>query len=192
MSIILLFICSYLIGSIPFAWMVGKYLGNVDLRKLGSGNLGTTNVARNLGVKKGALCFILDMLKGFIVFLVAKNLYDSSIGMYASLFCVLGHCFSIFMKLKGGKGVATSLGIFLAMRWYFALLIILVLLIALLFSRRMSIASLSAFTFNPLIANLLNADKEYLYLSLILFIFIFFTHRQNIDRILKGEEKHLF
>jgi len=112
MKIFLMLVFSYLIGSIPFSYLIPKYVKKVDITKVGSGNIGGTNVMRSIGFFYGAICMILDALKGFIPIMIAKNIFENNLVLFFVLLLpVIGHDYPIFMRFKGGKGVATTVGV---------------------------------------------------------------------------------
>src|SRR6202165_978790 len=139
-------VAAYLIGSIPFGIILAKLFGGVDVRKAGSGNIGATNVARVAGPLPGILTLVLDGLKGVAtVWLSARFTNDSALWMtIAGLFALLGHCFPVWLRFRGGKGVATAAGMFLALCWPAALGAIGIFILVVLFSRFVSLGSVSA------------------------------------------------
>lgn len=193
-KLIFLFFFSYILGSIPFALIVSLPQG-VDPRKEGSKNPGATNVARLLGKKWGILTFIGDSSKGIIALLVASLFLDKIpypkdfVLAGTAFFAVLGHLFSIFLKFKGGKGVATTIGVFLFLTPKAMVISLIVFLIAVGISNYVSVGSLLATALLPLNIFLLNYPSEYIICSLFLVILIWIKHKDNIKRLLKGEEK---
>jgi len=186
---LLLIIFGYLFGSIPFGYLISK-LNGVDIRKVGSGNIGGTNVIRALGKKWGLLTGILDVLKGVIpVFLAVKFLpFDWQIALVA-IFPVLGHIFPIWLNFKGGKGVATAAGVlFVLLGWQNSLILILVWLLILAILQIMSLTNLLLVASLPLIFWFTSFPLAYFILSLALFVLISWAHRENIRRLKKGEE----
>lgn len=193
-KLIFLFFFSYLLGSIPFALLVSLPQG-VDPRKEGSKNPGATNVARLLGKKWGIVTFLGDSLKGVLALLVAflfldKIPYPKELVLAGTaFFAVLGHLFSIFLKFKGGKGVATSIGVFLVLAPKAMLISLVIFLIAVFISNYVSVGSLLATALLPLNIFLMNYPSEYIMCSFFLAILIWIKHKDNIKRLLKGEEK---
>ncbi len=193
-KLIFLFFFSYLLGSIPFALIVALPQG-VDPRKAGSGNPGATNVARLLGKKWGILTFLGDSSKGIIALLIAMAFSDKIpypkevILAGTAFFAVLGHLFSIFLKFKGGKGVATTIGVFLLLTPKAMLISLIIFLIAVFISNYVSVGSLLATALLPLNIFLLKYPSEYIICSFCLAILIWIKHKDNIKRLLKGEEK---
>ncbi|TCK02915.1 glycerol-3-phosphate 1-O-acyltransferase PlsY [Phorcysia thermohydrogeniphila] len=187
---ILACILAFVFGSIPFGFVIGKLKG-VDVRQYGSGNIGATNVSRVLGKKYGALVLLLDALKGALPVLFLKvSGYSIEYQVVAGLSAILGHCFSPFLKFRGGKGVATGLGVFLVVSPKVTLIAFLVFLSVFLTTRYVSLSSITAALSFPLVFRFLEKPSDFT--SLILFITAFVVvgkHYQNIIRLLKGEEK---
>lgn len=193
---IFFFLLAYFLGSLPFALIIALPQG-VDPRKEGSKNPGATNVARLLGKKWGFLTFIGDAGKGILAILLAlistgTTFYEDPF-LYAGIagFSVLGHLFPIFLKFKGGKGVATTIGTFLILTPKALLATLIVFVLAVFFSGYISLGSLLSVALLPLLIYIFNYSSEYVYVSLILCILIWIKHKDNIKRLLKGEEKNL-
>jgi|SRR5665213_272933 glycerol-3-phosphate acyltransferase PlsY len=187
-------VVAYVAGSIPSAYLAGKWHG-VDLRKLGSGNLGATNVVRVLGIRTGAIVFLVDSLKGFfpVFFLPALTgtLHPEMVSLTVGAAAILGHVRPVFLLgQKGGKGVATAGGVFLGVAWVPAIIAFAVWIIVFAASRYVSVASLSAAVALPLafLATGRPVSDPYFVASIIVAIFVFFTHRANITRLRRGEE----
>lgn len=181
-------VVAYALGNISPASIIAK-ANNVDIRKEGSGNPGTTNVIRVLGIKEGVKTLLLDMLKAFIAVKVGFALLGSVGGMIGFAGVLLGHCFPVMYKFKGGKGVAAALGAALALTWPAAMVSFIVAVIALLVSKKMSIGSLiAAVVFPPLC---LFYTPEYFIFSIFISIFLIIRHIPNIKRIKNGEENSL-
>lgn len=181
-------IVAYLIGNISPARLMGKLHG-IDITAEGSGNPGTTNVIRILGIKAGLLTLLIDALKGFVAVKFGYA-FAWPIGQYAGfVFVMLGHCYPYFYKFKGGKGVAAALGAALALNWPSAILAIFFGIIVLLFNRRMSVASLSAAILYPIL--MFFTAREMTVFALLVAAFIIYTHMPNIQRLRAGEEPKL-
>lgn len=187
---------AYVSGSVPSAYLAGKWKG-VDLRKHGSGNLGATNVVRVLGAKIGAAVFAVDIAKGFFpVYLLSKYVDVSRPELFAmalGVFAILGHIKPIFLITKGGgggKGVATAAGVFLGLAPIPMLIAFSVWLLVFLISRYVSLASLVAAVALPIALVLKGASIQdpLLLLALAIGIFVFYTHRANIQRLINGSE----
>ena len=179
---------AYLLGCIPFGLVVARFKG-VDLRSAGSGNIGATNALRAMGKGAGALTLVGDMLKGVAAVLLATRFAGAEAGLLAALAAVVGHDFPVFLGFKGGKGVATSFGVMLALDPMLGLLGLATWLIAFIIWRYSSLAALVSFALTPLGAWALNRGQGGLALlcsSLTALIIV--KHRGNISRLLKGEE----
>ena len=179
-------IVAFLIGAIPSGFIIGL-LSGIDIRKLGSGNIGATNVTRLLGKKAGLFTLILDILKGIIAIKLFQDFPGSDVYLLG-LAAIFGHCFSPFLKFKGGKGVATSLGVFLYLAIYQALVVIVVFLITLKISNYISLSSIFAAITLPLAIFITNYNLELFQISLIVSALVIYKHRENIQRLIKGNE----
>ncbi len=194
MIAITLLVAAYLIGAIPFGLLIGRLVG-ADVRRAGSGNIGATNVGRVLGKKLGALTLVCDMAKGFLpVWLAASLLPDTTANrewlvMACGLATVVGHMFPLYLQFKGGKGVATALGVFLFISPWSVLISLLVFSGALTAFRYVSVASLTAALLIPLWLWLLGESPVILLTALAIVVLIWFQHRSNIGRLLRGTEK---
>ena len=197
-SIILI---SYLLGSLPTGFLVGKYFKNIDLRTIGSGSTGATNVLRNIGKWPALFVFIIDVGKGLIAVTIAKGLanqglIDSNQGLIeviAGISAISGHIWPIWLKGKGGKAVATGLGMFLALSWKVGLASLGVFLIVLAKSNFVSLSSISAALLLPIFMffDLGNFVNPYFFISLIVSFLVIWKHRTNINRLIKGEESKI-
>lgn len=199
-QVILACLISYLLCAINYSVIISNLFLHNDIRKLGSGNPGTTNMFRNFGFKWGALTFILDMSKGlltsgitWIVFTAITN--DSelakSIAYICSSFAVIGHIFPFELKFKGGKGLATTLGIMLVLTPFIALIAFVALIIIVLITDRMSIGSLvvsAIYLTYHLIVFIPLANWTVVGASSLIFVLIVFAHRSNIKRLIQGKE----
>ena len=188
-------VAAYLIGSIPFGILLAKMFGGVDVRKAGSGNIGATNVARVAGPLPGILTLVLDALKGVAaVWLAARFANDSAMWMtLAGLSALIGHCFPVWLRFHGGKGVATAAGMFLALCWPAALGAIGVFILVVLFSRFVSLGSVSAAAAMPLLIYLLWAPHHAPPLIVTFGAFaaamlVVYKHDANIQRLVEGRE----
>ncbi|MHB9052517.1 MAG: glycerol-3-phosphate 1-O-acyltransferase PlsY [Thermoleophilia bacterium] len=186
---------AYILGSVPFALMIGKGIYRVDVRERGSGNIGTTNVFRVLGKKAGALVFILDLLKGFApVFLALRLVSDDNAALVAVLAAgaaIAGHTFSIFLKFRGGKGVATGGGAILALMPVLFLMAFAFFWLVLLAGRFVSVASLSAAAFLSIAVFVTGQPRPYIVFTLAGTAMIFYAHRANIARLANGSESRV-
>ena len=190
LKISILFVC-YLLGSLPTGFLFGKYLKNIDLRKIGSGSTGATNVFRNVG-KWPALCvFIIDVFKGFVAVKIAHIFISESIyEVLAGSLAVSGHIWPIWLKGKGGKAVAAGLGIFIALSWQVGLASFGIFLIVLSLSKFVSLSSIIASFLLPvfMFAHLGKLDHPYCIFSIFVATLIIWKHNTNISRIKKGIE----
>ncbi len=190
-----LIIIAYLIGGIPLGVLVGRARG-VDIRQYGSGNIGASNVLRLLGAKAGILVWLADVLKGAVPVAGARFALIHSFGMnrpelglsLVALGAVLGHCFSPYLKLSGGRGVSTSLGALLAIDWRVGLLVFGAWLVVITISRYISLASILAAASSPLVFALYGDSRYYMMLGVVLAIILIERHRPNIGRLLAGSE----
>jgi len=197
-AIFSLVLAAYLLGSVPTSYLFGKSKG-IDLRQHGSRNIGATNALRVLGAKIGIFTMIIDISKGFFAVYISKLILPGISDIYLifiGLAAVIGHIFTIFLKFKGGKGVATSAGVFLALAPAASLIAVLVFIITITISKYVSLGSIlaaAALFIYELIMNLNNCFQNYeiLIFTGVIFIFILIRHRSNINRILKGKENKL-
>ena len=190
LKILILILC-YLLGSFPTGFLIGKYLKNIDLRKMGSGSTGATNVLRNVGKWPALFVFIIDVLKGFIAVKISYILISESIyEVLAGSLAVSGHIWPIWLKGKGGKAVATGLGIFIALSWQVGLASFGIFLLVLSFSKFVSLSSITASFLLPVFMFLYlgKMDHPYFIFSVLVAILIIGKHKTNIARIIKGIE----
>jgi len=182
---IIIFI-SYLLGSIPFGFLLTKIFLNKDIRKIGSGNIGATNALRTGNKTLGYATLILDILKAIIPLIFVKIYYSEY--LYISSLCVfLGHVFPVWLKFKGGKGVATYVGILCCINIYLGIGFGIVWLITFVIFKYSSLSSLIGALSIPII-NFLFFNNQIFYFFIIMFILIFYTHRENIKRLLNRTE----
>jgi glycerol-3-phosphate acyltransferase PlsY len=190
LSWILVLLGAYLLGGISFSYVAGRLARGADLRRLGSGNLGATNVIRQIGWSWGLAVLALDLAKGYVAVAAAERILGAGPGpLLAGLAAILGHSFTPYLGFKGGKGVATSAGVFLRLAPGATGLALAVFLAVLLSFRMVSVASLMAALSLPLAVLLLReGDELLLALTLLAALLIWIRHRSNIARILRGEE----
>ncbi len=179
-------ILSYVLGSIPFSLIIAKIKG-INLREVGSGNIGATNVARTGNKGLAALALFLDTFKGFIAVYIAQQFFDDNLCIYISaILAVLGHMFPIWLKFKGGKGVATTLGVLIALNMLVALIFIFAWIMVFFIFRYSSLASLSAITIAVITSFFFQMDLS---LTLIVIeVLVFLKHHKNITNLLQGKE----
>lgn len=192
---ILIIIISYLIGSIPTGYLIGKYFFKVDIKTLGSGNIGATNVLRNLGKKMGLLTLLGDSLKGFIpvLFAVLYKPYplNQTLLFFCALMAFLGHLFPLYLKFKGGKGVATALGIYLILFPLQLLYSAIIFFLIVFKTRYVSLGSIISALAMPLFVSFSAKDSYQIMLTVIISALIIYKHKENIQRLLEGRENKL-
>ena len=186
MDIFLIGISSYLMGSIPFGFILTKIFLKKDIREIGSGNIGATNALRTGNKVIGYSTLILDILKAVVPVVYIKIFYQDF--LYIASLCVfLGHIFPIWLKFKGGKGVATYLGILFAINFYFGIIFILSWLVTFFITKFSSLSSLIGAASIPIYLLILTQFDQVIFFTII-FVLIFFTHRENIKRLKNKEE----
>ena len=195
---------AYLLGSISFSIIISKKMAGFDVREKGSGNAGATNMLRSVGKKAAALTLLGDALKGVaaiafaaIVGLIAKNSDKALLVQIAGILVVIGHTFPIFFGFKGGKGVATSLGVLLMTNWKIGLICLVFAIVLMALTKMVSMGSVGAAILFPVLVLFINTNyivsegSGYLIYSIILAALVAFNHRSNIQRILNGTENKL-
>ena len=202
---IIVAIIAYAIGSISFSVIISKKMAGFDLREKGSGNAGSTNMLRTVGKRAAALTLLCDVLKGVIAVLIAvligkivKNVDKALLVQIAGIAVVIGHTFPIFFEFKGGKGVATSLGVLLTINWKIGLICLVFALVIMAVTRIVSMGSVGAAILCPILTIFLSTNFivpakgiKYLLFSLILAGIVIFNHRENLKRIIAGTENKL-
>lgn len=189
LKIILCVILSYLIGSIPSAYLIGKIFFKKDIRTIGSGNVGATNAYRAFGAFAGALTMALDILKGTLgaSLPIIFKAPDHHMVLFIGFAAVLGHCFSIFLHFKGGKAVSTSAGILLAYNPVLFLLTFSTFILLVLLTSTVSLASLTTLVLLS-ITSLFYKDLIFSIVAIVVTIFVFWRHKENIKRLMRNEE----
>ena len=177
----------YLAGSIPFGILISKVLGLGDLRKVGSGNIGATNVLRTGNKLAAFLTLLFDFSKGLCAVLIARHFFGEDAVQVSAASALMGHCFPIWLRFRGGKGVATFLGATIALSFIIGIICCFVWLFVAVVRKMSSLASLTSSASAPIAAIFLNHPNTILLLVLLMSI-VFFRHKQNIDRIIKGVE----
>lgn len=202
---IIMAIIAYLIGSINFSVILSKKMAGFDVREKGSGNAGSTNMLRSVGKKAAALTLICDILKGVVsigIAILLGNVVDNMnreiLLQIAGIAVVIGHTFPIFFGFRGGKGVATSLGVILMSNWQIGLICLVFALVLMVLTRMVSLGSCAAAVLFPVLTLFINTNytvlsegksgKVYFIYSVLLAIIVLFNHRSNIKRILNGTE----
>ncbi|MBR3325108.1 MAG: glycerol-3-phosphate 1-O-acyltransferase PlsY [Clostridia bacterium] len=206
-SFIIVIVASYLIGSISFSVLFTKKFAGFDVRKRGSGNAGSTNVLRTAGKKVAIITLICDILKGVIAVFFAimiGNMFNvddhtkATLAEFAGIFVVIGHTFPIFFEFKGGKGVATALGVLLVFNWKIGLICLIFALIIMAITKIVSLGSVSAAILFPILCIFIQQNYivegdhfSYIIFGLIMALIVSFNHRENIKRIMEGKENKL-
>ena len=186
MELGLIILLSYLMGSIPFGFILTKILLKKDIREIGSGNIGATNVMRTGNKMIGYITLSLDILKAIIPLLIIK-FYNPEFLFISALSIFLGHVFPLWLKFKGGKGVATYVGMLFCINYILGFVFIICWLIIFIISRYSSLSSLIASLTIPFYHFFIIDNNNY-YFFIILFILIFFTHRENVKRLINNTE----
>jgi len=186
-----IFVVSYLLGSFPSGFLYAKNLKGIDLRNVGSGSTGATNVLRNIGKWPALIVFIIDVLKGFIAvkiayFFLSENIFQ----VLAGLSAITGHIWPIWLKGKGGKAVATGLGMFIALSWKVGVASFGTFLIVISLTKIVSLSSITAAFLLPIYMLIYVGTFNHTFsiFSFLVAIIVIWKHRSNIQRILKGEE----
>lgn len=205
---IIIAIIAYLIGSVNFSIIISKKTAGFDVREKGSGNAGTTNMLRSVGKKAAAITLLCDILKGVISIGIAiiigklwTDLNAELLLQIAGIAVVIGHTFPIFFGFKGGKGVATSLGVLLMSNWQIGLICLVFALILMILTRMVSLGSCAAAVLFPVLTLFINdhytvltegkSGSVYFIYSVILAVIVLFNHRSNIKRLLNGTENKI-
>ena len=197
-------IVAYLIGSISFSVIISKRVAGFDVREKGSGNAGATNMLRSVGKKAAVLMLLCDALKGVLAIIfaivagaIAKNSDKALLVQMAGILVVVGHTYPVFFGFKGGKGVATSLGVLLMTNWKIGLICLVFALVLMALTRIVSMGSVGAAILFPVLTLFIHTNytisegSSYLVYSIILALIVAFNHRSNIRRILNGTENKL-
>ena len=191
MELSALILCAYLIGSIPFGYLIAKSRG-VDILAVGSGSIGATNVRRSLGNGPAFVVFILDTLKGFVPAMIAAQQFHDPVKTFlVGMVALVGHCFSIFLKLKGGKGVATGLGALVATNYHVALSALGIFIAFVLIFELVSLASIMAALSVGIFGIVFGAPQPVVGCLFFLAAFVIFKHRANIVRLFNRTEPKL-
>lgn len=185
-------VLSYLFGSIPSGYIIFYLSEKKDIRNFGSQAIGATNVLRLKGWKFALPILVIDFLKGFLpAFLALKIFEDRTFALICAFLAVLGHCFPVYIRFKGGKGIATTFGAYSILAFKPFLFTLAIFAAATITSRYVSLGSLLAALSYPLFILLFNKEIEIAYMAFALFILIAFMHRDNIKRLVKGKERKL-
>ena len=201
---IFVILAAYLLGSISFSVIISKKMAGFDVREKGSGNAGSTNVLRTVGKKAAIITLLCDTLKGVVAVLIAfivgliigENADKALLVQLAGFFVILGHTFPVFFGFKGGKGIATALGVLLVTNWNIGLVCLVFALVVMAITRMVSLGSIAAAVLFPILVIFVGhtayiADGGYFIYSLILAALVIFNHRANIKRLIEGKENKL-
>ena len=199
---VIIAIIAYLIGSVNFSVILSKKMAGFDVRDKGSGNAGTTNMLRSVGKKAAAITLVCDILKGVVAILLAmlmNKIFPNSNGallvQIAGVAVILGHTFPIFFKFKGGKGVATSLGVLIMSNWQIGLICLVFALILIIITQMVSVGSIAAAILYPVLTIFIPQNYiipgNYIIYSIVLAVIIVFNHRENVKRLLSGTENRI-
>ena len=204
MAYIFMAIIAYLIGSVNFSVILSKKMAGFDVREMGSGNAGATNMLRSVGKGAAALTLLCDILKGVITIgiaiLIGKifNVGNKSILVQiAGLLVVIGHTFPVFFKFRGGKGVATSLGVLIMSNWKIGLICLVFAILLMVLTKMVSLGSICAAVLFPVLTLFINTNyivqdgSGYFIYSILLAVLVVFNHRENVKRLLNGTENKL-
>jgi acyl phosphate:glycerol-3-phosphate acyltransferase len=188
----LLILLSFFIGAIPFGLIIGRLTAGVDITRRGSGNIGATNVTRELGIKWGVITLLLDISKGFFPLFIAINIpiqYHALFLIIISLAVLLGHMYSPFLRFKGGKGVSTGFGIFLALSPVSAIISLIIFLLVVYLFNYISLGSIAGAFFMPVNLALMDKPATVIAIALLTASLILIAHGENIVRIITGHER---
>ncbi|OIQ13003.1 glycerol-3-phosphate 1-O-acyltransferase PlsY [Neomoorella thermoacetica] len=188
---LLALVVAYLIGSIPTAYVVGRYLYGFDIRRRGSGNVGATNTLRTMGTIPGLVVLGVDALKGVLAVLLGQALGGPALVILAALMAIVGHNWSIFLEFQGGRGVATTAGALLAMAPLALFWAFLIWLAVVIFSRYISLGSIVAAAVAPFLVIYFHRPWPYVLFTFVAAALVIYRHRPNIKRLLAGTEHKL-
>lgn len=193
MKLLLVILIAYFIGNISTAYIMGKLIKKSDIRTMGSGNAGATNALRVYGLAFGIMTLVFDALKGVLAVYIGNRLLGYNGALIAALAVVLGHDWPILLKFKGGKGIATSIGVLAFLHWPTALACVVLGIIVIILTRYVSLASISAAGLVPIIGLILKRpfDKEFFLVTLVLGVIAIYKHKDNIVRLRNGRESKL-
>lgn len=190
-------IIGYLFGCVQIAYIMGKINKNIDIREYGSGNSGTTNAIRVMGWKIGALTFLGDILKAVIAVVIVQLIFDNPLaGFYTGVGVILGHDWPIYLKFRGGKGIASTIGLMLILDYRIGIIMAVIILITLIITRYVSLGAILIVISIPVQLVIFGYMKktngiEYILMGIILMLFALIRHKDNIKRLLAGTESKL-
>lgn len=190
MQTFFLILIAFFLGSIPNGLWITRLFYHEDIREMGSGNIGATNVLRNLGWPAAILTYGLDVGKGALAAWLGMKVFGGALNTgLAALFVIVGHCYSPWLHFNGGKGIATGVGCILAINWKFYCFLMAVFLVVVLITKIISIGSLVGATCAPIGFAIMGYPKEIVICYILAVALMFYRHKANIQRLLKGEEK---
>ena len=197
-------ILAYILGSISFSVIISKRMAGFDVREKGSGNAGTTNVLRSVGKKAAIFTLICDVLKGVVAVLIAYiagNIFEFNgdkalLIQLAGIAVIVGHTFPVFFQFKGGKGIATALGVLLMTNWHIGLICLVFALVLMALTRIVSLGSIAAAVLFPVLVIFMPPDAYlvdgwYIAYSILIAVLVIYNHRSNVKRLLEGKENKL-
>lgn len=185
------FVIGYVLGNINFGYIIGKLTRGIDIRKYGSGNAGATNVNRILGPKAAVITLVGDLLKGVAAVIIGRHIAGDTGAVLSAIAVVCGHNWPAVMGFKGGKGIATSLGILLSLDYRVGMILLILGILIILVTRYVSLASVTAAFLYPVLVIAFRSSPQMVAFSIVLSLFALVRHRGNIKRLLKGEETKL-
>ncbi len=191
MEKIIVVIISYLLGSVPFAYIMIRLFKGIDIRKVGSGNVGSTNALRTAGKRVALAALLGDLLKGLAAAWIGLQTSGEMLAAVCVLAAVIGHCWPVFIGFKGGKGMATTAGAILLLMPKVFLFLAIIFVLIVFFSRYVSLASVSVAVLLPLTALFFSQPGRYLLVSVILTVLVIYRHRENIERLRNGNERKI-
>ena len=179
----------YFIGSIPFGLIITKIILSKDIRNIGSGNIGATNVLRTGNKFAALLTLLFDILKGIVPIIFLNQFISENISVLSGLFAILGHCFPVWLKFRGGKGIATTIGVIFLLNWMSGCFLILLWLIIAFFTKISSLAAILSIIFNIFFIIYINSQHDYI--IFLISIICLIRHHENIFRIINGTERKI-
>jgi len=190
---IFILIISYLCGAVPFSYLLVKWIKGADIRDVGSGNVGATNAGRVLGKWGFIAAFLLDMSKAFIPLFIFVNYLEinSTLILVSAVCIIIGHTYTVFLRFKGGKGVATGVGIFLALSPFNLFIVLVIFLVVIGIFRMVSLASVTAALSLGILVWLRTDWLGFQIFTTLVVLFVIFKHRSNIKRIIEGKESKI-
>jgi glycerol-3-phosphate acyltransferase PlsY len=190
MNSVLILVCSYILGSIPFGLIICKLWKGIDIRTCGSGNIGATNVMRSAGILPAVVVFIADVSKGLVSVLAAKHFAPQIVWLpiVAGMLAIIGHSASIFLGFSGGKGVATSLGVIIGLDWRIALLSFTLWVVLVIVTKYVSVASILASVSVPVLMFIFQKHVSYKIFAVLAASLVAVRHYSNVIRLLQGRE----